>query len=40
MQEVRGRLLVTLSELLTRVGYDQNALTAKVEHDIALAKGE
>ena len=41
MQEVRGRLLVTLSELLTRVGYvDLNALTAKVEDDIALAKGE
>ena len=28
-------------QLLTRVGYvDLNALTAKVEHDIALAKGE
>jgi hypothetical protein len=28
MQEVRARLLVTLSELLTRIGYDQNAFTA------------
>jgi hypothetical protein len=28
-------------KLLTRVGYvDLNALSAKVEHDIALAKGE
>jgi len=28
-------------QLLTRVGcVDLNALTAKVEHDIALAKGE
>jgi hypothetical protein len=40
MQEVRGRLLVTLSGLLTRVGCDQNALTAKTEQDSAPAKAE